>query len=171
MRDPVDRPTDASAVLRVRVVPVVLAAVGAVLSIYLGAYQMGWIDRVWDPVFGPASSSAVLHSVLERILPVPDALLGAGAYLGELALGLAVIVVTHRLVHVAYVALATAMAVVSTGLVAMQALVVHHFCALCLMSAIVSWLVALLVVPEQLRIVLAQRDPARRAGTSLPTPV
>jgi uncharacterized membrane protein len=134
-----------------RVLPVTLAFAGLVVSAYLGADQVGWIGRVWDPVFGSAASRAVLHSVVDRTLPVPDALLGAVAYAGEIVLGLAVLVASRTLVHVLYGLLALAMAVVSVGLVLLQALVVHAGCTLCLVSAVVSGLVAALVVPEAVR--------------------
>ena len=131
-----------------RVLPVVLAVVGLSVSAYLAAYQLGWVTRVWDPLFGDASSHAVLHSVVDRISPVPDALLGAAAYSGEVALGLAVVVARRFAIHAAYALLAIGMAIVSVGLVLLQAFVVHHACALCLGSAVVSWIVAALVAPD-----------------------
>jgi len=141
--------------------PVGLALVGLVVSAYLAAYQLGLIGRVWDPVFGSDASRAVLHSVVDRVLPVPDALLGAGAYAAEVALGLAVLVTARRLVRVAYGLLALGMAAVSLGLVLLQALVVRHACSLCLVSAVVSWLVATLVVPEAVRAARGRNRPAR----------
>jgi uncharacterized membrane protein len=131
-----------------RVLPVVLAVVGLSVSAYLSAYQLGWPRRVWDPLFGEASSHAVLHSVVDRVSPVPDALLGAAAYAGEATLGLAVVVVRRFTIHALYALLALGMGIVSVGLVLLQAFVVHHACALCLLSAIVSWTVAALVVPD-----------------------
>jgi uncharacterized membrane protein len=144
--------------------PVALALAGLVVSAYLAAYQLGLIGRVWDPLFGSAASRAVLHSVVDRVLPVPDALLGAGAYAAEVALGLTVLVTTRTLVHAVYGLLALGMALVSVGLVLLQALVVRHACAMCLASAIVSWLVAVLVVPEAIRAV--RRGNAPTAGAA-----
>ena len=133
-----------------RAAAVGLAAIGLAVSVYLAAYQTHLLAAVWDPVFGSASSERVLRSALSRALPVPDALLGGLAYAGEVAIGLWVLRGAARLVLLAYAALAGGMALVSVGLVAMQLLVVHHLCLLCLVSAVVSWAVAALVLPEGL---------------------
>ncbi len=133
-----------------RQVSVLLAVAGLVISAYLGGYQLGLVDRVWDPVFGSASSAQVLHSALSRALPVPDALVGALAYAAEVAVGLLALARPRPLVLLAYGALAGLLALTSFGLVAAQLLAVHHFCLLCLASAAASWAVAALVVPESL---------------------
>jgi uncharacterized membrane protein len=130
----------------------VLAAMGAVVAGYLAAAQIGVIARVWDPVFGSASSHAVLHSPLSRALPVSDAALGAAGYLGELALALALIVERRGSARywlgVVYGALAMAMALAGAALVAIQAIFVHSFCSLCLLSAVISWAIAGLALPS-----------------------
>jgi uncharacterized membrane protein len=146
--------------------PVGLAFAGLVVSAYLTAYQLGLVGHVWDPVFGSAASRAVLHSVVDRVLPVPDALLGAAAYAAEVALGLAVLVTARTIVRLVYGLLALGMALVSVGLVLLQALVVHHACLLCLASAIVSWLVAALVVPEAVRSVKRRTAPITDATSA-----
>jgi uncharacterized membrane protein len=150
-----------------------LAAVGFAVSVYLAAYQVDLLDAVWDPLFGPASSQRVLGSALSRALPVPDALLGAVGYAGEVALGMALRRGGTRQALLAYAGLAGLMAATSVGLVAVQALLVRHLCLLCLVSAGVSWAVAALVVPEGLAALrghrpvpsLAKRP--RRAGVAL----
>jgi len=130
----------------------VLAAAGAVVAGYLAAAQIGVIARVWDPVFGSASSHAVLHSRFSRALPVSDAALGAAGYLGELALALALIGdrrgTARYWLGVVYGALATAMALAGVGLVAIQAILVRSFCSLCLLSAVISWAIAVLAYPS-----------------------
>src|SRR5437764_15365882 len=65
---------------------VVLTVAGLLISTYLTAFQYHLIDTVWDPLFGEASSRAVLTSALSRDLPVHDAALGALAYLVETVL-------------------------------------------------------------------------------------
>jgi hypothetical protein len=55
----------------------ILAGVGFCLASYLTAYQFGAIGRVWEPIFGHGSRT-VLHSFVSRLLPVPDAAVGAG---------------------------------------------------------------------------------------------
>lgn len=66
-----------------RVPVLVLALVGCAISTYLTLYQWHAISSVWDPVFGAASSEAVLTSSVSRMLPLPDATLGALAYVVE----------------------------------------------------------------------------------------
>jgi uncharacterized membrane protein len=133
-----------------RAAALALAAAGLAASGDLAAYQLELVAKVWDPLFGPASSARVLHSALSRALPVPDALLGALAYAAELAAGLVAWRWPRRPVLLAYGAIAALLALSSVGLVAIQALVVRHFCLLCLASAAISWAVAALVVPESL---------------------
>ncbi|HZD02289.1 MAG TPA: vitamin K epoxide reductase family protein [Actinomycetes bacterium] len=145
-----------------RIAAVALAALGLAVSGYLAAYQTHLLTTVWDPVFGPASSERVLHSVVSRALPVPDALLGGLAYAGEVVLGLVVLRTAAHLALLAYAALAGLMALTSVALVAIQLLVVHHLCLLCLVSAVVSWAVAALVLPEGLAALSRHRhEPAR----------
>jgi uncharacterized membrane protein len=148
--------------MRRRAVAVGLAALGFGISVYLAAYQADLLEAVWDPLFGPASSERVLRSRLSRALPVPDALLGASAYAGEVALGLTVLRGGDRDALLAYAALAGLMAMSSAGLVAVQLLLVHHFCLLCLASAAISWAVAALVVPEGLAALPGNRRWRRR---------
>jgi len=136
-------PHESPSAWRHRLPVVILAAVGCGLSIYLTTYQWHALDHVWDPIFGSASSQAVLTSILSRYLPVPDATLGAVAYFVEVCLGLAGGTDrwrTHPKLVILFGLLLLAMAVISLGLVALQAFVVHHFCTLCLCSAAISWL-------------------------------
>lgn len=122
---------------------ILLALVGCAVSAYLTLYQWHVTASVWDPLFGPASSEAVLTSAVSHALPLPDATLGALAYLVE-----AVVTSlggTDRwrsmpwLVMVFGLVLA-ALALVSLALVLIQLLVVHALCLLCLSSAAISWL-------------------------------
>ena len=62
---------------------IVLALVGCAVSAYLTLYQWHVTASVWDPLFGSVSSEAVLSSTVSRALPLPDATLGALAYLIE----------------------------------------------------------------------------------------
>ena len=68
-------------------IPIVgLAFVGLFVSRYLAAYQMGHIDGLWDPFFGPGEapvqngSEAVVTSWVSKGFPIADAGLGAFAY-------------------------------------------------------------------------------------------
>jgi uncharacterized membrane protein len=56
-----------------------VALLGFAISAYLAAYQWELFDGVWEPLFG-SGSQEVLHSFLSKLLPIPDAALGAFAY-------------------------------------------------------------------------------------------
>jgi uncharacterized membrane protein len=132
---------------RERLLLAAIAAAGALISAYLACYQLKLIDTVADPIFGSSSSHAVLFSSFSKSLPVPDALLGTLNYLAEIVLDL----IggedrwrTRPVVVLAFGALLAAGALVSIGLILMQAFVVGHFCTLCLLSAGLSILLAVL---------------------------
>src|SRR5438128_9153112 len=62
---------------------IVLAFLGWLLSRYLAAYQLGYIDRVWEPFFG-GGTARVLSSEVSKMWPISDAGLGATAYTFEM---------------------------------------------------------------------------------------
>jgi uncharacterized membrane protein len=128
-----------------------LTVTGLVISTYLALFQYGLIDTVWDPFFGPASSQAVLTSALSRALPVHDAALGGLAYLVETVLEAAG--GTRRWRRQPWIVMllgltAAVMALVSLGLIILQAAVVGQFCTLCLASAGISLVVPFLIAHE-----------------------
>ena len=57
-----------------------LAVLGFAVAGYLALVQLGSIARAWEPFFGRGSET-ILHSGVSRLLPVPDAALGAAGYL------------------------------------------------------------------------------------------
>lgn len=59
-----------------------LALAGLAIAVYLTLYQLGIVPTVWEPFFGEGSRK-VLHSPISRLLPIPDASLGAVGYLVE----------------------------------------------------------------------------------------
>jgi uncharacterized membrane protein len=129
----------------------VLTTGGLLVSSYLAFFQYQLIDTVWDPLFGGASSRAVLTSTLSRALPVHDAALGAIAYLAETVLEAAG--GSRRWRQRPWILLllgltAAVMALTSLGLILVQATVVQRFCTLCLASAGISLIVPFLVAPE-----------------------
>ncbi len=63
-----------------------LGFAGWVVSRYLAAFQLGYIDRVRDPFFGEGSR-LVLNSDLSHAWPISDAGLGAFAYTLEFLMG------------------------------------------------------------------------------------
>lgn len=125
---------------------IVLASVGLLVTGYLTLYQLGALAEVWDPFF-PNGSPKVLH-LLE---PVPDAALGALAYLIEIALSL--VGGRDRWRTAPWTALALGLvilsgALVSVALVLIQPLVVGAWCTLCLTSAAISFAIFGLGVNE-----------------------
>src|SRR4051812_15273002 len=132
---------------RRRAVIVVLALVGLLVSTYLAMFQVGFVTRVFDPIFGASSSAAVLKSSFSQALPVPDAALGAFAYLFEIVLDS---IGGERRYHarpwivLLFGVVAAGAAAVSVVLVGLQAFVFHAFCTLCLASAGISWLIFVL---------------------------
>ena len=65
---------------------IVLAGVGFAIAMYLALYQWGVFATVWEPFFGDGSER-ILHSSVSRLLPVPDAFLGALGYLLDIVTG------------------------------------------------------------------------------------
>lgn len=59
-----------------------LGFLGWVISRYLAAYQLGYIDRIWEPFFGEGTAR-VLTSEMSKMWPISDAGLGATAYTFE----------------------------------------------------------------------------------------
>ncbi len=122
----------------------VLAAAGFAVATYLTSYQLGLLGQVWDPIFGAASSSRVLHSPLSAMLPVPDASVGALGYLMDLVLtsiGGSERWRTRPTIVLLLGAVTLVMGLVSLILVFSQLVVLRSPCTLCLASAALSILI------------------------------
>jgi uncharacterized membrane protein len=119
---------------------VVIAFIGMLIAIYLGMYQLGFFKDVWEPFFGDGSKK-VLHSFISKMLPFPDALLGAFSYLVDVVSG--VIGKTYRWKTMPWMVIIFGLAVgplgvVSILLVISQPVLVDAWCTLCLISAVIS---------------------------------
>ncbi len=135
------RINDSPSSFRKRTPVAILALAGFGIATYLTACQLGWEHSVWDPIFG-SGSRTVLHSSVARLLPVPDASLGALAYLVEFVLELIGGASRWRtrprvVLLLGFVALCLGLG--SVLLVFFQAVIVRAFCTLCLASAAISW--------------------------------
>jgi len=64
-----------------------VAPAGFAIAAYLTLFQLGVLHTVWEPFFGDGSRT-VLTSRISRLLPVPDAALGAAGYLLDAVAGL-----------------------------------------------------------------------------------
>jgi hypothetical protein len=118
---------------------------------YLTLYQLDVVANVWEPFFGNGSQLILKESSIARMLPVPDALLGAVIYLVE--------AVTECLGNrqrwrswpsavFATGLVAAGLLLAGMALVACQAFVFRAFCTLCLLSAACSLAIAVVVAPE-----------------------
>ncbi len=138
-----------------------LACLGLLISCSLALYQFGVLPEPWDPIFGAASSARVLHSPISKMLPVPDASLGALAYAAEIVIG--AIGGRARWRTQPGAVLLFGLVVLGLGFVSMlllilQGAVVHSWCTLCLTSAVIS-IFLLSMVPGE---VLAAAQRIRR---------
>lgn len=133
-----------------RVVIAVFAGIAAVISGYMGLFQVGLIPTVWDPFFGEQTlrvlTSDVSHS-LSRWFGIPDALMGMTAYLADVILVLAGS--TRRWQFRPWVVAAFGVVVIPLGLVSVtlvviQGVVLGMWCFLCIVTAVLS--VALMVL-------------------------
>ena len=114
-----------------------LGFAGFVVSRYLAAYQLGYIDTIWDPFFGEGTRR-VLESDMSRAWPVSDAAFGTVAYTFEFLMAFmgssarwrtmpwmvtlfGVLVIPLGLVHIA--------------LVVSQPVLVGEWCTFCLLAA------------------------------------
>jgi uncharacterized membrane protein len=116
------------------------AFVGLCIATYLTLYQVGVFSNVWEPFFG-SGSREVLTSAFSRSLPVPDASLGALAYLTELVLSFIGRQDRWRTMPWTTIVLGFVVgfgAVVSILLMIVQPIAVGAWCTLCLASAFVS---------------------------------
>jgi len=104
---------------------------------YLAAFQLGYIDTVFDPVFG-GETIKVLTSTVSKAFPVPDAGLGALAYTLEALTGFGAARRWHTTPwQVAlFGILVVPVSCVSIVLIILQPLVVGAWCFLCIVIAI-----------------------------------
>ena len=135
-------------------VPVIfLAWLGFFVARYLGAFQLGFIDSVWDPFFGDGTRQ-ILESKVSKSFPVSDATLGAFSYILDVLFGYAGN--THRWrtmpwVVIIFGILIVPLGIVSITLVILQPVSVGAWCTLCLCSAAIS----LIMIPFSIDEVLA----------------
>lgn len=117
-----------------------LALVGCAIATYLALYQAGFYPTVWEPFFGHGSVT-ILHSAVARLLPIPDAALGAVGYALDVlfgALGGRDRWRTAPWLVFAFGVVVAALGVGSVLLVILQPVAFGAWCTLCLCSAAIS---------------------------------
>jgi hypothetical protein len=151
-----------------RAIMIALVFAGWLVSRYLAAFQLGYIDHAFDPFFGDGTYF-VLTSDLSRALPVSDGGLGALAYTVEflmLWMGGASRWRTAPWTVTVFGILVIPLGFVHIFLVVSQPVTVGHWCTLCLLAAAVM----LPVIPLEADEVVAMGQclaQARRDGKPL----
>lgn len=131
-----------------------IALIGSSIALYLGLYQWGFTETVWDPVFGNGTINVLTSDVshdLTRYIRIPDAILGIFAYLSDAVFALAGS--KNRWRDRPWLTILFGINVIPIGIVSMilvllQGLVVKHWCFLCLTSASISFILILLSYNE-----------------------
>ncbi|MEX2455545.1 MAG: vitamin K epoxide reductase family protein, partial [Rhodospirillaceae bacterium] len=155
-----------------RVPIVALAFVGLFVSRYLAAYQLGHIDGLWDPFFGPGpadganGSEAVVTSWVSKGFPIADAGLGAVAYALDILAG--AIGDRRRWRTMPWMVLLFGILVIPLGVVSVTFIMIQPpligaLCTLCIIQAAVT----VVLIPYSVDEVLATCQylyRARRSG-------
>jgi hypothetical protein len=115
--------------------------VGFAIAFYLSLYQWGLLKSVWDPFFGEGSRKILTQSWVSKLLPFPDAFMGALGYVGDALAGL--IGGQERWKSMPWIVIVFGFLVgplgaVSVLLVILQPVLFHAWCTLCLGSALIS---------------------------------
>lgn len=142
--------------------PMIIAAFfGWIISRYLAAYQLGYINTVWEPFSGEGTVN-VLTSKVSRMWPVSDAGLGAAAYTFELLMAWMGGKTRWRSMPwmvAFFFILVVPLGVTSIVLVILQPVAVGYWCTLCLATA----LIMLVMIPFTVDEVVAMGQFLRRA--------
>ncbi len=115
-----------------------LAVLGLLISRYLTAYQLGHIDRAWDPFFDEGTMT-IITSDMSRAWPIADAGVGTVAYMMELLM--AVMGDKRRWRTMPWMVLAFFVLVVPLGgvsifFIVIQPIAIGTWCTLCLIAAL-----------------------------------
>lgn len=148
-----------------------LAMVGFVISAWMGLYQWRLVDSVWDPIWGDQTMRVLDSNVshrMQRWFGVPDASLGAVAYLGDAVFGLAGS--TSRWRSRPWLVVLFGIDVIPLGgvsalLVLVQTFVLGQWCFLCIVTAIISLILVYWAYDEVWSSLLFLKRVRQRAGT------
>lgn len=130
-----------------------LGLIGFFISSYLTAYQLGHLDRAWDPFFGDGTMT-IITSDISRAWPIADAGLGAVAYVLEVLMTL--MGGKDRWRTMPWMVLGLGILIVPLGgvsifFIIIQPILIGTWCTLCLIAA----LAMALMVPYSLDEVVA----------------
>ncbi len=129
---------------------ILLACLGWFCARYMAAYQLGYIDRMWDPIFGNGTLN-VITSDISNAFPISDAGLGAVAYTLEALMGCKGS--TRRWRTMPWIVTLFGILVVPLGfvsiiLIMLQPLAVGSWCAWCLLTAVAMLMMIALTLDE-----------------------
>lgn len=136
---------------------------GWLVSRYLAMFQLGYITYVWDPFFGFAEGTkSVLNSKMSHMWPISDAGLGGISYTFEFLMGFMGSPSRWRTMPwmVAFFGfLVIPLGLTHIVLVISQPVVVHSWCTMCLLAA----LIMLPMIPLEIDEVIAMFQHLRQA--------
>ncbi|MEO6192967.1 MAG: vitamin K epoxide reductase family protein [Thermoanaerobaculia bacterium] len=147
---------------------IALALVGFFLSRQMTAFQLGHVPTLLDPFFG-TGTQRVLTSDVSRAFPIPDAGLGAVAYMVELLMGFMGDKRRWRTMPwmvLFFGILVVPLGVVSVTLITLQPLAVGAWCTPCLIAA-AAMLVMIALTLDEVVATLQFLVQARREGQPL----
>lgn len=133
-----------------RIPIIALGWIGFFGARYMGAYQLGYIDGVWEPFFG-AGTVDILESDVSKMFPVSDAALGSTVYAIEALMGY--MGGTDRWRTMPWMVglfglLVVPLGIVSIALVIMQPVAVGTWCTICLVTAVAMLVMIPLTLDE-----------------------
>jgi hypothetical protein len=129
---------------------IVMALAGWLISRHLAAYQLGYIDSIWEPFFGPGTVD-VLTSEMSKMWPISDAGLGAFAYTFEFLMAWMGGVTRWRTMPwmvTFFFILVVPLGLTHILLVVSQPVIVGEWCTLCLAAAAVMLVMIPFTVDE-----------------------
>lgn len=147
-----------------------LGFAGFVVSRYLAMFQLGYISYVWDPLFGFAEGTEkVLNSDLSHTWPISDGGLGAVSYTFEFLMGYMGSPARWRTMPwmVAFFGvLVIPMGLTHIILVISQPVIVHAWCSMCLLAALIMLPMIPLEVDEVVAMIQHVRQAKKRGDRS-----
>jgi uncharacterized membrane protein len=135
--------------------PIILLAFLAWMSArYMAAYQLGYIDSIWDPIFDNGTRN-VVTSNLSKSFPISDAGLGAFVYTMEVLMGFKGS--SRRWYTMPWIVLLFCIMVVPAGfvsilLIMLQPLIVGSWCTWCLLTAVCMLIMIALTLDEMVAV-------------------
>lgn len=149
--------------------PMIVAAfLGWTFCRYLAAFQLGYIDQIWEPFFGEGTV-AVLTSEVSKSWPVSDAGLGATSYTFEFLMAWMGGVTRWRSMPwmvTFFFILVVPLGATSIVLVILQPVVVGHWCSVCLLTALIMLVMIPFTVDEVVAMIQFMKRSVRE-GKSL----